>query len=334
MPQRPPAPEPSEPDVYTDPLLRTIDDAGGPSVGDGFPVEAYFLRHSTTLWSALHLYISQGVDSMWRHRSLRKDRVREIQDRRRWRQKAVQSVVDGMREQGFLGAREALRNWVKEYGGEAIEAYRRSASQEVAWELNRYIEPLIVAYEDPKRFFREIGPRLYPDYFSPRYGAMWLREESVEGGFLGETLRLWGMGALLNPKVHKMFAEQRPEALRWVLYETLATRAFGQGKGRRRGSKDKSGARRAAPHEKRAALYEAVKTTVNEYEFLEGARLERINAVLDKNGLRGDVERWRGKISPAKAAAFAYNLLEKKFGWSRSAITDSRRVLKKAVKIS
>jgi hypothetical protein len=109
------------------------------------------------------------------------------------------------------------------------------------WEINCTLRPLLEAYRDPIRFFREIAPRLWPGFdLAPD-----------DSGHLAQTLHVWGFGAPLNPNVRAAFdhASGYASTFARVLGEAEQRGDYREGRGK--GIADRPGVARHVSHGKR-----------------------------------------------------------------------------------
>jgi len=157
------------------------------------PVEAYYLRRYSSCPLALRAYKRVGL-------SPTKSGLKGT------RSQAVDQILLalGSDEQNFGAAFEALAGWCKSipnYRGWLTPTRERRQSPEiqVALELERYIMPLISAYEDPRRFFSVVVLLYYRRSFE-------LPPDDRDAAVItGALIKQWGPAVLLNPVLRHVF---------------------------------------------------------------------------------------------------------------------------------
>ncbi len=146
------------------------------------------------------------------------------------------------------------KNWA---GGNPLD---KSPRLRVAWELEEYVLPLMWAYRDPAKFFREIAPKKeWPNFDADTIGPF---DHFAHWGALGNVLYEWGVAALLNPNVRTAFDAATPYKLIHILGQADAKGAFEEG--RKRGSKDRPDSKRRVKHGKRLRHVENVAKAIQE----------------------------------------------------------------------
>lgn len=174
----------------------------------------------------------------------------------------------------------------------------KSPRLRVAWELEEYVLPLMWAYRDPKKFFREIAPKKeWPNFDPDTIGPF---QHFAHYGALGGVLHEWGAAALLNPNVRAAFDAATPEKLVHILGEADAKGAFEEG--RKPGSKDRPDSKRRVDHAKRLRQVENV-----------------VTALVEKHGRTR-----RGSVGPSVRA-----IAKKRTGTSPSAVRRSMSIARK-----
>jgi hypothetical protein len=155
------------------------------------------------------------------------------------------------RRDNYDAAERTLRDWCRQAKREAGQDEDRPVSVRlraeggnpldkspklrVAWELENTVQPLMWAYRDPAKFFREIAPVAeWPNFDAETIGPF---DHFACWGALGNVLHEWGVAALLNPNVRAAFDAATPYKLMHILGQADAKGAFGEG--RKKGSKDK-----------------------------------------------------------------------------------------------
>jgi hypothetical protein len=176
------------------------------------PPTAHYLRRNVSFW-----------DAMKEVHAHRPARTKE-QDPRAWEmlpfiRKAAETVLTalGERRDDLKAARAALHGWcdraVQEAAlgpGDAPSREHPSPAVRAAWTFQFWLEPLLTAYENPRRFFCEVAPQIDPNRLFDPVG---LTQPAFSEYRLGGVLHTWGYGALLNPEVRAAFdqAAENPE---------------------------------------------------------------------------------------------------------------------------
>ena len=104
----------------------------------------------------------------------------------------------------------------------------------VRYQLSEVIDPLLVAYEDPRRFFLEVLPEIELWRFTEEhFRGVWHLGTWTDGRpvwpftDLAELLHRWGYGVLLNPDVRAIFEKAASEStFSLVLAQAEGKRAF------------------------------------------------------------------------------------------------------------
>lgn len=168
------------------------------------------------------------------------------------------------------------KNWA---GGNPLD---KSPRLRVAWELEEYVLPLMWAYRDPAKFFREIAPKKeWPNFEPDTIGPF---QHFAHYGALGGVLHEWGVAALLNTNVRAAFDAATPEKLIRILGEADAKSAFEEG--RRKGAKDRPDSKRLVKHGKRLRHVENVAKALQEKHGLSrrGSVGLSVKAIAKKTG--------------------------------------------------
>ena len=122
----------------------------------------------------------------------------------------------------YSAARSALRDWcdesLKATGQDQLSLDSDDPRDLVRYQLTKVIEPLLTAYENPNRFFREILPDLESYVLSEEnFRGHWHLGTWTDGRpvwpftDLAELLHRWGYGVLLNPEVRAIFEKAASE---------------------------------------------------------------------------------------------------------------------------
>lgn len=138
----------------------------------------------------------------------------------------------------YSAARSILRDgWdesLKATGQEQLSLDSDDPRDLVRYQLTKVIEPLLTAYENPNRFFREILPDLELYVLSEEnFRGHWHLGTWTDGRPvwpftpLAELLHRWGYGVLLNPDVKAIFEKAAAEStFSLVLAQAEGKRAF------------------------------------------------------------------------------------------------------------
>lgn len=131
---------------------------------------------------------------------------------------------DAKREAGEDENAPVTPRWPKADGGNPLEA---NPKLRVAWELENVVNPLLWAYRDPARFFREIAPELERPLFDQETVGPF--KHFAQTGGLGQLLYCWGIAALFNPTVRAALDAATPEKLLHILGEADAKDCYREG---------------------------------------------------------------------------------------------------------
>jgi len=172
-------------------------------------------------------------------------------------------------------------------GGNPLD---KSPTLRVAWELENTVLPLMWAYRDPAKFFREIAPVVeWPNFDPDTIGPF---QHFSTFGALGQVLHEWGVAALLNPNVRAAFDAATPYKLIHILGWADAKSSFEEG--RKKGAKDKTPRKRRVNG---AATKKQVWDEANRYEKKErrtrGAVAHGVRVVAEREKLRPSAIRRR-----------------------------------------
>jgi len=172
----------------------------------GRPAEATLVRRCSDVRQALKVYATRGIlrPAAAKLRPVRKEAIELIR-------KAL-----GPLPYNYAQAEGALRQWclsVADYRGVSHRP-RAGSRSSVAWELERFIIPILAAYRDPRGFFNSIVPSLYPRTF------MLPRDATAIPFTIGSIFSDWGYGAALNTRVQRALNRLDADGLNLVL--TLA----------------------------------------------------------------------------------------------------------------
>lgn len=193
----------------SDKLRRYLLAVGGTAPAPGFlyykgyhperpasPPTAYFLRQYANLYDALRAYKS---DRSWLpHDSEAAEHARE----------GVRLMMEGLgRQRTDYGAAETAFLGFKQRTLEQARIRLSSPNHPNAriravWEIEWWIHPLISAYSDPARFFREVVPLRERNRLFDRQ-TLFTASGDVDPESLGAVLATWGFGATLNRNVRE-----------------------------------------------------------------------------------------------------------------------------------
>lgn len=211
------------------------------------PPTAYFLRRYASLWDALCAW---RVDVTARGEAT-KEQLAMVPPKK----EAATKILAGLREPNESGRAFALKTGknspTRRDNYEAAkrelmawcEKARRDAGMSeddalppdhpeprvrVAWEMLKWMHPLLLAYSNPRQFFAEIAPGLDSN-------RLFNREKLMPNGLLSRSalalvLHTWGYGALLNPEVRRAFDAADSGTLSDVLAEAEGKEAFREGR--------------------------------------------------------------------------------------------------------
>lgn len=149
---------------------------------------------------------------------------------------AEAAIVEWCREAKLEAHQDEDRPTASRLHSEGASLLERSPKLRVAWELENTVQPLMWAYRDPVKFFREIAPVVeWPNFDPDTIGPF---EHFSTFGALGQVLHEWGVAALLNPSVRAAFDAATPYKLIRILGWADAKSFFDEG--RKPGAKDKT----------------------------------------------------------------------------------------------
>ena len=249
---------------------------------------AFFYRPFVSFYDALARWAAEVPDAPV---------VREfgcLQEAREKKRECAKAIVKGLGRyrDDLCGAERALEEWcrrvrkdlnlVDENVGEKGRPRENVPWQtqhlpllNTLWEINSTLRPLLLAFQDPKTFFQDVAPTLYPDAFSfPPADWPGTNEQR-----LASTLHTWGHAAHLNPSVQAALeiAASGPRVFAHVLGVAEQRKAYREG--RRKGSKDGPHVARRVSHENRL---EAVDTEVRTVRSFRREYGEPLRGVIDQ----------------------------------------------------
>lgn len=202
------------------------------------PPTAFFLRRFSSFWDALKAWRADTPPE--------KSRLAHEKAEQAWamvphHREAISRILSalGSRRDDYAAAEKALMNWchttARKAGltrGEPLRPDHPDPSMRVAWGLRFWVHPLLWAYADPKKFFRDVAPKIDSNrLFDPKEIGPFGDDGSFRFSKLGRTLYTWGFGALLNPAVRRAFdaAAKNPEKLVEILAEAEGRGCYNEG---------------------------------------------------------------------------------------------------------